>query len=282
MSWKSLFFVPANRPDLINKLDRVSADNIVVDLEDGTPMTEKKSARAALADSVGIIARKKIAGRLLVRINGRAMPFAEDDINAALVCGVDGILLPKIESADDLQWFDAHISAAPKTILVGGVESSAGVLDLREVTRRPSMLRAIYFGPEDLAADAGIHRSEDSLEVLYARQHVVLAAKAAGIAAIDQAVLNVHDIEAFARDCERGRDWGYDGKICLNPKQACTAMEMFRPTDAALDRARRLLATFAEAEAIGHGVTMFEGGMIDEPMVKRARALLSDDVGLYR
>jgi citrate lyase subunit beta / citryl-CoA lyase len=102
----------------------------------------------------------------------------------------------------------------------------------------------------------------------------VLAAKAGGIGAIDQAVVNIHDADAFAADCARARGWGYDGKICLNPRQAADAARFFMPDDAAIDRARRLLAAYAAGTATGRGTVTFDGGMIDQPMVKRAHAIL--------
>jgi citrate lyase subunit beta/citryl-CoA lyase len=174
-------------------------------------------------------------------------------------------------------WIDRHARAAGRDdlILVGGVESIVGVLDVRDFTRAPGRLQAIYFGPEDIAAQAGMERSAESLEVLYARQRVLLAAKAGGIAAIDQAVVNIHDVEAFTADCQRARSWGFDGKICLNPRQAAAAAELFRPDSAALDRARRLLAAYADGAAAGRGTITFEGGMIDQPMVTRARSILA-------
>lgn len=277
MSWRSLFFAPANRGDLLAKFERFAADNYVIDLEDGTPVDHKHAARDDLAGNVAMIRGKApLPGRLLVRINGIGMPGAEEDIRAALATPIDGIVLPKIESADDLAWIDAAIATAGRddAILVGGVESIVGVLDISDFTRRPSRLKAVYFGPEDIAAEAGMERTAESDEVLYARQRVVLAAKAARIGAIDQAVVNIHDADAFAADCARARRWGYDGKICLNPRQASEAARLFTPDEAAIDRARRLLAAYEAGAGEGRGTITFEGGMVDQPMVTRAKAIL--------
>lgn len=276
MSWRSLFFAPANRADLLGKFERVQADNFVIDLEDGTPPDHKSAARDALADNVAMIRGKPLSGRLLVRINGIGTQGAEADLRAALATPIDGIVLPKIERASDLAWIDAEAARAGRDIIiVGGVESLIGVLDIRDFTRNPGRLAAIYFGPEDIAAEAGMERTPESDEVLYARQRVVLAAKAAGIGAIDQAVVNIHDVEAFEADCARARRWGYDGKICLNPRQAADAGRFFTPGAEAIDRARRLLAAYADGVAEGRGTVTFDGGMIDQPMVTRARAILA-------
>ncbi|MDF7774826.1 CoA ester lyase [Sphingomonas sp. AOB5] len=277
MSWRNLFFAPGNRPDLLGKFERVQADNFVIDLEDGTPPDHKQAAREALADNVAMIRAKPLSGRLLVRINAIGTPGAEADLQAALATPIDGIVLPKIEKASDLAWIDAEAGRAARTdiIVVGGVESLTGILDIRDFTREPGRLVALYFGPEDIAAQAGMERTAESDEVLYARQRVLLAAKAAGIGAIDQAVVNIHDAEAFERDCARARRWGFDGKICLNPRQAADACRFFTPAPEAIDRARRLLAAYADGAAQGRGTITFEGGMIDQPMVIRARAILA-------
>lgn len=281
MSWRSLFFAPANRGDLLAKFERFAADNYVIDLEDGTPRDQKDAARAALADHVAMIRAQPLAGRLLVRINAIGTPHAERDIRAVLATAIDGIVLPKIESAADLDWIETEVAGVNRDeiILVGGVESIVGVLDVRDFTRQPGRLAAIYFGPEDIAAQAGMERTPESDEVLYARQRVLLAAKAASIAAIDQAVVNIHDAVAFESDCARARRWGYDGKICLNPRQASDANRHFMPDAAAVDRARRLLAAYASGSAAGRGTITFEDQMVDQPMVTRARAILSQIEG---
>ena len=277
MSWRSLFFAPANRADLLAKFERFQADNYVIDLEDGTPFDQKVAARAALAENVAMIRGKPLAGRLLVRVNGVGTPEFEGDLTAALACPIDGIVLPKIESSADVALIDTQVQAAGRDelILIGGVESIIGVLDVRDFTRTPGRLAAIYFGPEDIAAQAGMERTADSDEVLYARQRVLLAAKAAGIGAIDQAVVNIHDADAFAADCRRARRWGFDGKICLNPRQAADAARFFTPDADEVDRAQRLISAYDAGVADGRGTIVFEGGMVDQPMVTRARAVLA-------
>lgn len=278
MTWRSLFFAPANRPDLLAKLGRVDADNYVVDLEDGTPLDHKISAREALPDNVALIRRSPLAGRLLVRINAIGTAGADEDVAALADLRIDGIVLPKLERAADLAWLEDRLVGSPRAasfIVIGGIETIVGVLDARVATTASKRLRAVYFGPEDLAAEAMIERTSAGDEVLYARQHVLLAARAAGIGAIDQAVVNIQDAALFETDCLRGRRFGYDGKICLNPRQVVAAQRLFTPEAGAIDRARRLLAAYEAGSAKGLGTIAFEGGMVDQPMVTRAQAVLA-------
>jgi citrate lyase subunit beta/citryl-CoA lyase len=278
MSWRSLFFAPGNRRDLLSKFPRVSADNFVIDLEDGTPPDQKGAARASLIENVQLIRQNSLSGRLWVRVNTIGSQQAEEDLAVALRAEIDGVVLPKLEEASVFDWLEAQIHRARRSApveVVGGLESILGVLNARDCCKASRRLKAVYFGAEDLAAEAMLERTRESEEVLYARQHVVLAARAAGIAPIDQAVVDVHDDELFERDSLQARRFGYEGKICLNPRQATLAQKLFTPGATAVDRARRLLVAYEEGVAQGRGTIMFEGGMVDQPMVTRARAVLS-------
>lgn len=274
--WRSLFFAPANRHDLLAKFRRFHADNYVIDLEDGTPADLKQSARAELGAAVAAARREKLSGRLLVRINAMSGPDGPQDLLAALGCDIDGLVLPKLEHSRQLMPIDTAIASTGRSlVIVGGIESIGGVLNAVECMRGSASLRAVYFGAEDLATEMGGRRTSDGEETLYARQHVLLAAKAARLAAIDQAVLDIHDDSLFERDCRRATNFGYEGKICLNPRQVDLANRLFAPTAEEVERARRLLAAAAEGAADGRGTLAFEGQMIDVPLIERARALVA-------
>ena len=133
----------------------------------------------------------------------------------------------------------------------------------------------VYFGAEDFAVDMGARRTQAGGEVLYARSRVVLAAKAAGVPAIDQAVVHLRDDEQFRRDATSGRDLGYDGKICLLPRQVELANALFGPSEAEIDHARRLIAAYEAAKAAGRGAIDFEGRMVDEPVFKHAQGVVA-------
>ena len=160
--------------------------------------------------------------------------------------------------------------------IIGGIESALGALNVSEIAFADPHLVALYFGAEDFATDLlGARRTRENTEVLYARSRVVLAAKAARIGAIDQGVLEIHDDERFRFDSAQARDLGYDGKVCLNPRQVQLANELFSPSPQEVDFARRLLAAAHEAEGRGIGTIDFEGRMIDGPLVKRCEHLVA-------
>ncbi len=279
---RSLFFAPANRPDLVTKFPRFQADCYVIDLEDGTPPADKASARAGLATLVARVRTQSLPGVLTVRVNEPESDHYLDDLAAALACDVDGIVIPKLETPDQLypalHGLRRIERDAPRTeprFIVGGLESIAGVANAAALCRAHSSMKAVYFGAEDLASELGARRTPEALEVLYARSQVLLHAKAARIVAIDQAVLEVRDDSHFEADATAGRDMGYDGKICLLPRQLGVANRVFRPSDAELDFARRLITRYTEAMAKGLGTIDFEGKMVDGPLLKRSQRLVA-------
>lgn len=279
---RSLFFAPANRPDLVGKFPRFVADCYVIDLEDGTPPADKAAARAGLAALVAQVRTQPLPGVLTVRVNEPESDHYLDDLAAACACDVDGIVIPKLETTEQLfpavHWLRRLDRSAPRAdarFIVGGLESIAGVANAAALCRAHPSVKAVYFGAEDLASELGARRTPEATEVLYARSQVLLHAKAARIVAIDQAVLEIRDDSHFEADAVAGRCLGYDGKICLLPRQLGVANRVFRPSDAELDFARRLIARYTEASAQGIGTIDFEGKMVDGPLLKRSQRLVA-------
>jgi len=279
---RSLFFAPANRPDLVAKFPRFVADCYVIDLEDGTPPADKASARAGLAALVAQVRQQPLPGVLTVRVNEPESVHYLDDLAAAWASDVDGIVIPKLETLEQLypalHWLRRLEREAPRAaprFIVGGLESIGGVANAAALCRAHPGLTAVYFGAEDLASELGARRTPEALEVLYARSQVLLHAKAARIVAIDQAVLEIRDDSHFEADALTGRSLGYDGKICLLPRQLEVANRLFRPSDAELDFARRLITRYTEAMAQGLGTIDFEGKMVDGPLLKRSQRLVA-------
>lgn len=277
-SMRSLFFAPGNRPDLLAKFQRFSADCYVIDLEDGTPPDDKVQARNALTESVGSLRELGLRGLLTVRVNKPESPHFEMDLQAALAVDVDGIVIPKLENPDTVlavaRLMDANPGSRPR-VVIGGIESLRGVINAVQLCRASPRLQAVYFGAEDYSAEIGGRRTARGDEVYYARSHVVLAAKAASILAIDQAVVDIRDEDLFREDAGRGRDLGYDGKICVAPRQADWAHAVFTPTQAERDHASRLVMAYEDAVARGFGTIEFEGRMIDPPLLQRAQRVLA-------
>jgi citrate lyase subunit beta / citryl-CoA lyase len=279
---RSLFFAPANRPDLVLKFPRYRADCAVIDLEDGTPPGEKARAREQLHDTVAQVRAAGLQGLLTVRVNVPASPHYLADLEAAWQADVDGVVIPKLESTDQafaaldgLRRWEASAEAPRRRLLIGGIESVRGVLNAVALCDGIAEMAAVYFGAEDYAADIGGRRTPRGDEVHTARSMVVMAARAAGRIAIDQAVVDIRNDALFLEDAARGRDLGYDGKICVTPGQVKLSHRAFSPTAEERDQARRLVATYEAAMARGIGTIDFEGRMVDGPLLKRAQQVLA-------
>jgi citrate lyase subunit beta/citryl-CoA lyase len=278
---RSLLFAPANRPDLLAKLPRFGADCHVIDLEDGTPPADKAAARGTLAASVSSLRKGNLTGLLTVRVNEPGSQHYLADLEAALATDIDGVVIAKLEDAAQfipvvhmIRQRDRLAPRAAPRCIIGGIESMRGVLESVRLCATDPHLTAVYFGAEDFAADLGARRTRRGDEVYFARSQVVLAAKAARITAIDQAVADIRDDELFREDSRRGRDLGYDGKICVLPRQVALANEAFSPAADEVAYAQRMLHAYGRAEAAGKGTIEFEGKIIDGPMLKRAENMI--------
>ncbi|MBB6016606.1 HpcH/HpaI aldolase/citrate lyase family protein [Deinococcus radiopugnans] len=273
---RSVLFAPGNRADLIAKLPRSAPDAVVIDLEDAIPGTAE--AKAAARPVARDAARDLIAAAphlaVFLRVNAPHSPYFADDL-AVLTPELAGVVVPKLESAADVQRvakaLEAHHLNLP---LLAGLETGAGVWNALEILREETVTLA-YFGAEDYTTDLGGRRTAGGLEVLYARSKVALAARLAGVAALDIVVTALNDEAAFRTDAEQGRALGYAGKLCIHPAQVALAHDIFGATPAEAARARALLDAAHAAAERGHGAFSFEGQMVDEPMLSAARAVLA-------
>lgn len=259
---RSLMFVPALRADLIAKVPRSRPDIAVIDLEDAVATGDKDAAREVAARAL----REIDFGRTvpLLRVNPTGTPWHEADLRTAARAGV-GVVLPKYESLDQAVRLREVIG--PDHVIVVGVESGRGVADARALLT--TGIDAAYFGAEDYIADLGGRRTKAGEEVRYARSQVVLAAHLAGVAAIDQAVVAVHDDAAFVGDAHAGQAMGYQGKICIHPRQVELAHLVFTPSEQEIAHAHAVLRA-----AAGAGVAVIDGQMVDDVHARMAQAVL--------
>ncbi|MBS0498920.1 MAG: CoA ester lyase [Burkholderiaceae bacterium] len=279
---RSLFFAPANRPDLVVKFPRFGADCCVIDLEDGTPPGEKIRAREMLASTVAQVRTAGLKSLLMVRVNVPDSMHYLADLEAAFMADVDGVVIPKLEAPEQAfpaqHWITRRDAEAPRAqprSIVGGIESVRGVLNAAALCQGVESMGSVFFGAEDFAADIGGRRTPRGDEVYTARSMVVMAARAAGLIAIDQAVIDIRNDALFLEDAARGRDLGYEGKICVTPGQVKLAHRAFSPMAEERDYAQRLVDTYESAMARGLGTIDFEGRMIDGPTLKRAQQVLA-------
>jgi citrate lyase subunit beta / citryl-CoA lyase len=267
---RSMLFMPGNRPDMIAKIPRFAPDLAVADLEDAVAADAKQEARPAAAAAIDALAA---AGggpsTILIRVNPVGSPWFADDVAAAAGCAAAGLVVPKLEGqhqVDQIRQVMAEHSWLDG-LLVAGLETALGVADARSLLARG--VSGVYFGAEDYVADIGGRRSRDGDEVLYARSQVLLAAHLAGIPAIDQIVADFADDEQFLADARAGQNLGYQGKMCIHPRQVPLAHQVFTPTDAEIAHAREVLG------AGQAGVGVVDGQMIDDVHVRMARTVMA-------
>lgn len=274
---RSLLFAGATRPDLVAKLGRSGPDAVAIDLEDAVPDDDKLQARAALPELVASVD----GPRVFVRVNGPASAWFEDDLAAVARLSVDGVVIPKAEAAENVQQARVALregrgdggagrdGPAEEMAIIAGIESARGVKEAGPICAAGADVA--YFGAEDYIADLGGRRTAAGAEVLFARSHVALEARLAGVPTLDQVVVDFRDDAAFERDAEAGRAIGYRGKLCIHPAQVPIANRVFGASTEEVERARALLGAWEEGAARGVAAVEFDGAMIDGPALRMAR-----------
>jgi citrate lyase subunit beta/citryl-CoA lyase len=262
-TWRSVLFVPGSRPDLAAKAPRSEPGVVVLDLEDAVPPAAKEAARASVREAA---AELEPVVPVCVRVNPPGTDWFADDV-AALPDGIAAVVVPKLESREQLEQVAAVLDGRS---IVAGIETVRGVADVRDLLHPPVV--ACYFGAEDYIADLGGIRNADNHEVIHPRSSVAMAARLAGVPALDMVTLDFGDDERFVHEARQARSLGYAGKLCIHPAQVPLANDAFRPSEEEKDWARRLLAAF---EGSGGATIAFEGLMVDEVVAARARAILA-------
>jgi citrate lyase subunit beta/citryl-CoA lyase len=277
---RTWLFTPANHPRRVEKVFGLGADAAILDLEDAVAVSEKPAARAALA---GALARPR-ACRAYVRINALETEFAWGDLAAAVVPGLDGIVLPKAESAADILTADWAITAleherglAPGSVdLMPIIETACGLAAAREICASGGRVRRVSFGAGDYTRDLGMEWTMTEHEVDAARAEIVLASRLGGLEApIDTVFIHIREAEAFRASCARVRQMGFQGKLLIHPDQVDPANAAFAPTDLEAAWARKVVAAFREAEAAGLASIQIEGQFVDYPIVARAERIVA-------
>ncbi|MCH7706368.1 MAG: CoA ester lyase, partial [Chloroflexi bacterium] len=268
-TFRSLLFVPGNREEMLTKAAGLPADVLVPDLEDSVPDGEKEHAREIVREVVKTLAQ---AGRTVIpRINALDTGLARDDLAAVVGPNVYGITVGKVQSAWEIEQVSAILDDLERkagievghTRLIPWVESAMAIVNAYQIARSSPRIVAVAIGAEDFTNDMAVQRSDDGDEVRYARSVVAVAARAAGVLAIDTPYVNFRDVEGLEREVRSALPLGFKAKFAIHPGQLETINTLFSPSEEELEYARRVVAAFGEAEADGRGSTSLDGKMID-------------------
>ena len=272
MTRRSLLFTPADRPDMMRSATDSGADALIFDLEDAVAADAKSAARDTIRE---VVSDPDFVppGELFVRINP-ADHGAGADIDGIASVGdrIDGVMLPKVAAADDVETVGTMLAEhgmAKRVIPL--IESAAGVLAAAEIAAAKPTI-AVAFGAEDLSADIGATRTDDGVEVLHARETVVLAAAAATVEAIDTVYTDFEDEEGLETDTRFAAQLGFDGKLAIHPAQVAPINRAFSPDPADVEWAKRVVET---NESTADAVFRVDGEMIDAPLLAQAERILS-------
>ena len=278
---RTLIFVPGNRANMLERALGFNADIIMVDLEDSVPPAEKVAARDLARQWVPTL--RQAGKRVMVRANSLDTGLTRDELTAVISPDLYGVSVGKTESVWDLREIDriiAPLEAAaglqPGQIkLIPWIESARAVVNVNEMAAALPRSVAIAFGAEDYTNDMGIQRTDDGAEVYHPRATIAIAARAAGVAALDSPYVAFRNPEGLRQDAGVARQLGYTGKFAIHPAQIDPINELFSPLPEDVAYARRVMAAWNEAEAAGRGSLNLDGKMVDVPVVKRAQNLLA-------
>ncbi len=272
--WRSLLYVPANRPQFIEKAHTRGADGVILDLEDSVPARERDAARAALAESIAQAGQS--GADVLVRVNADGGDL-EEDLGAMQGRYPRAVVLPKVECAQQVARVDGWLSnrEAAGVGLFALIESARGLRHVHEVAQASPRLLAITLGAEDFATDVGMEVSPETLDV--PRQMVLHAARAAGLMAMGLmgSISEFADLTAVEQVARRSNRFGFEGASCVHPSVVPVLNRAFSPSDSEVRRSRRIVEAYEEAVARGVGSIIVDGRMVDVPVAERARKLLA-------
>lgn len=269
---RSLLFVPGNDRSKMAKASRVSADAVILDWEDGVLPVDKAGARRA---TVGFLRQESCQPLAFIRFNRVGTRAFDDDAKTLEEYVPDGIVLSKCRSAADVMQLAATLDEVDRNgncSICPLVESAEGLMNVAAIAGGSSRISMVAFGAEDFSAEMGILRTEDEIELLFARSSLVTACRAAGKEAIDSPCLEFRSLTRLSGVVRRARNLGFSGQLAIHPDQIATINQTFMPSEAELTEARQLVNSFDSSFS---GVVAVEGRMVDEAVVRRARRILA-------
>jgi len=273
---RSVLYMPGANERALEKAKGIPADALILDLEDAVAPDAKAGARANVcaAAQSGDYGHREIA----IRVNSIGTEWHDDDLAAAAAAGPDAILVPKVDSADEVTRLEAALVAAKApdhTKLWAMLETPNALLDARAIAAASARLTVLVLGTNDIAKELHAAQNAGRAELVPAITGCLIGARAAGKVIIDGVYNDIGDPEGFRAECVQGRDLGFDGKTLIHPSQVGPCNDVWAPTAEAVDDARELIATFDTAIAEGKGVVTYKGRMIENLHVDNARRVIA-------
>ncbi|MGB3367590.1 MAG: aldolase/citrate lyase family protein [Acidaminobacteraceae bacterium] len=277
---RTMLYLPANNPGMLIDAKIYNADSIMIDLEDSIAFSEKDSARILAYNALKSLDYDDI--EVVVRINGLDTEFGLKDIEAMVSARVDVIRLPKTETKKDIEDVEKEIEKIERimgieigtTKMMAAIESPLGIVNAYEIATSSKRLIGIAIGAEDFVTNMKTTRSLGGIELLSARSQILIAARAAGIYAIDTVFSDIENTDGFIEELKHIKQLGFDGKSVIHPSQIELVNNVFRPSEEEVDNAQRTLIAVEEAEKIGLGVITVNGKMVDKPIIERAKRVI--------
>lgn len=277
---RTMLYLPGNNPNMLTRGHLFGSDGLILDLEDAVSATEKDSARVLVRE---VLKRGGFGGlEVTVRINGLDTEFWRDDLAAVVPAGVDGVRAPKVEGPQTVKDLDEELSIveeraglpAGRTKIFCLLETAFGVWNAYDIAKASPRVAAIIPGGEDLTADLRTSRSAEGTELEWTRRMMIVAARAAGVDALDTVYPRITDDEGLRREAAFIRQLGYDGKSVIHPNQIPIIHEVFTPTEKEIESAKKIVAAAKDAASRGLGAVSVDGRMVDAPVVRRAEYTL--------
>jgi citrate lyase subunit beta/citryl-CoA lyase len=283
---RTLLFAPGNRPRMLQKVGQCGADAVILDLEDAVPISEKEATRQAVREAVGAIDTCPVYVRInpLVATTGFSQPIGEADLAAIVRPGFAGIILPKVESPDDLhrtdtllQGLETQHGLAPGSVdVIPIVETALAVQRAYDIAASGTRVKRLAFGAGDFTRDIGVAWSRREIESQHARSALVIASRAAGLESpLDTVWVDLRDQRGLTHSARTAKQLGFQGKMAIHPSQVEPLNTVFSPSAAEIAFATRVVAAFTQAEADGLASIQLDGQFIDYPIVESAQRVLA-------
>ena len=277
--FRTLLFAPGNHPRRVEKALCLKADAVILDLEDAVAIAEKVATRAIVVDAL----QSERSGLGYVRVNAYDTDFCFGDLLVVVAKGVDGIVLPKVETSAQLRSVDWVVSQLEreKRLPLGSIdiipiiETGKGVANVHDIASAGTRIKRLSFGAGDYTKDMAMRWTRHEGELAHARAEIAVASRAAGLEApLDTVWIHIKETDGCIKSAELVCDMGYQGKLCIHPDQVDPVNAVFTPSDDDVDFAEKVVKAFEEAEAQGLASIQVDGYFVDYPIVDQAQRTL--------